>query len=166
MALENTKTPTALLLSRQSVNNLPARESSTRLKDAMEASRGAYIIQEDGGKPDIILVANGSEVSTLIEGAERLRTEKGLKIQVVSAPSEGLFRKQDKAYQDKVLPPGVPVFGLTAGLPVTLQGLAGTSGKVIGVDHFGYSAPYKVLDEKFGFTPDNIYNKVLEYLNK
>jgi transketolase len=165
MALENTKTPTALLLSRQNINNLPAREGSTRFKDAMETSRGAYIVQEDEGKPDIILVANGSEVSTLIESAERLRTEKGLKIQVVSAPSEGLFRKQDKAYQDKVLPPGVPVLGLTAGLPVTLQGFAGSTGKVIGVDHFGYSAPYKVLDEKFGFTPANIYNQVLEFLN-
>jgi len=166
MALENTRTPTALLLSRQNINNLPAREGSSRFKDAMEARKGAYIVQDANGKPDIVLVANGSEVSTLVEGAARLRTEKGLKIQVVSAPSEGLFRNQDKDYQDKVLPPGVPVLGLTAGLPVTLKGLAGPMGKVIGVDHFGYSAPYKVLDEKFGFTPDNIFNKVLEYLNK
>jgi transketolase len=166
MALENTRTPTALLLSRQNIKNLPARHGSNRFKDAMEAQKGAYIVQGTDDKPDIVLVANGSEVSTLVEGAERLRTEKGLKVQVVSAPSEGLFRKQEKAYQDKVLPPGVPLFGLTAGLPVTLKGLAGPAGKVIGVDHFGYSAPYKVLDEKFGFTPDNIFNKVLEYLNK
>jgi transketolase len=164
MALENNKTPTALLLSRQNINNLPARKNSTRYKDALEAQKGAYIVQEAGGKPDIILVANGSEVSTLIEGAEMLRAEKGLKVQVVSAPSEGLFRKQDKAYQNKVLPPYIPTLGLTAGLPVTLRGLVGARGKVIGVEHFGYSAPYKVLDEKFGFTPENVFNKAVEYL--
>jgi transketolase len=164
MALENNKTPTALLLSRQNIKNLPARKNSTRFKDALEAQKGAYIVQEAGGKPDIILVANGSEVSTLIEGAEMLRAEKGLKVQVVSAPSEGLFRKQDKAYQNKVLPPYIPTLGLTAGLPVTLRGLVGARGKVIGVEHFGYSAPYKVLDEKFGFTPENVFNKAVEYL--
>jgi transketolase len=164
MALENTKTPTALLLSRQNINNLPARKNSTRFKDALQAQKGAYIVQEAGGKPDIILVANGSEVSTLIEGAEMLKAEKGLRVQVVSAPSEGLFRKQDKEYQNKVLPPDIPALGLTAGLPVTLRGLVGAKGKVIGVEHFGYSAPYKVLDEKFGFTPQNVFNKVTEYL--
>ncbi len=164
MALENTKTPSALLLSRQNINNLPARNNSNRFKDAMEAQKGAYIVQEADGNPDIILVANGSEVSTLIEGAKMLRAEKGLKVQVVSAPSEGLFRKQDKSYQNKVLPPGIPAFGLTAGLPVTLRGLVGATGKVIGVEHFGYSAPYKVLDEKFGFTPENVFNKAVEYL--
>ena len=116
------------------------------------------------GKPDIILVANGSEVSTLVDSAERLMKEKGLKVQVVSAPSEGLFRKQDKVYQDKVLPPDTPALGLTAGLPVTLRGLVGPKGKVKGVEHFGYSAPYKVLDEKFGFTAENVYNKVIEFL--
>ena len=164
MALENTKTPSALLLSRQSINNLPARNNSNRFIDALEAQQGAYIVQEVNGKPDIILVANGSEVSTLTEGAEMLRAEKGLKVQVVSAPSEGLFRKQDKSYQNKVLPPDIPALGLTAGLPVTLRGLVGAVGKVIGVEQFGYSAPYKVLDEKFGFTPENVFNKVVEYL--
>lgn len=164
MALENTRTPTALLLSRQNINNLPAAPGSSRFKDAMKAQKGAYIVQEANGKPDIVLVANGSEVSTLVDGAERLRNEKGLKVQVVSAPSEGLFRKQDKAYQDKVLPSDTPALGLTAGLPVTLKGLVGPKGKVIGLEHFGYSAPYKVLDEKFGFTAENVYNKVIEFL--
>ncbi|UCH14437.1 MAG: transketolase [Bacteroidales bacterium] len=165
MALENTRTPSALLLSRQNINNLPATPGSNRFKDAMQARKGAYIVQEANGKPDIVLVANGSEVSTLVDGAERLRKEKGLKVQVVSAPSEGLFRKQDKAYQDKVLPPDIPTLGLTAGLPVTLMGLAGPKGKVIGLEHFGYSAPYKVLDEKFGFTAENVYNKAIEFLS-
>ena len=164
MALENTRTPSALLLSRQNINNLPATPGSNRFKDAMKARKGAYIVQEANGKPDIVLVANGSEVSTLVDSAERLRNEKGLKVQVVSAPSEGLFRKQDKVYQDKVLPPDTPTLGLTAGLPVTLKGLVGPKGKVIGLEHFGYSAPYKVLDEKFGFTEENVFNKVIEFL--
>ncbi len=164
MALENTSTPSALLLSRQNINNLPAAPGSNRFKDAMKARKGAYIVQEAKGKPDIVLVANGSEVSTLIDGAERLMKEKGLKVQVVSAPSEGLFRNQDKAYQDRVLPPDIATLGLTAGLPVTLMGLVGPKGKVIGVEHFGYSAPYKVLDEKFGFTAENVYNKAVEFL--
>ena len=114
--------------------------------------------------PDIILLANGSEVSTLLAGAQKLE-EKGLKVRVVSAPSEGLFRQQSKEYQQQVLTRGIPVFGLTAGLPVTLQGLAGPNGKVFGLDHFGYSAPYKVLDEKFGFTADNVVKQVVEMLD-
>jgi transketolase len=88
-----------------------------------------------------------------------------LKVRVVSAPSEGLFRKQPKEYQEKVLPANLPIFGLTAGLPVTLQGLAGQNGKVFGLDHFGFSAPYKILDEKFGFTADNVVLQVLDLLS-
>ncbi len=166
MALENTSTPSALLLSRQNITNLPAVGRENRFKAAMAAQKGAYIVSEAGGKPDIVLVANGSEVSTLVEGAEKLKADKGLKIQIVSAPSEGLFRKQDKSYQDKVLPPDIPTLGLTAGLPITLKGLAGAKGKVIGLEHFGYSAPYKVLDEKFGFTPENVYKQVEKYLGE
>ncbi len=164
MALENTTTPTALLLSRQNIPTLPGTAGKTRQECANEAKKGAYIIADCEGQPDVILVANGSEVSTLIAGAEKLIKEKNLKIRIVSAPSEGLFRKQDKNYQQQVIPDNVPVFGLTAGLPVTLQGLVGTRGKVFGLDHFGYSAPYKVLDEKFGFTADNVFNQVLSYL--
>ncbi len=166
IALENTKTPSALLLSRQNINNLPARDGTNRFKDALAAYKGAYIISQTEGKPDLVLVANGSEVATLVEASEKLKKEKGLKIQIVSAPSEGLFRKQDKSYQDKVLPPDVPTLGLTAGLPVALKGLAGPKGKVIGVEHFGYSAPYKVLDEKFGFTPENVCKQAEIYLNE
>jgi transketolase len=164
LALENTKTPTALLLTRQNVPTLPAQPGSTRLKDAEQAARGAYILK-DAAAPDIVLLANGSEVSTMLAGTQKLE-EKGLKVRVVSAPSEGLFRKQPREYQLKVLPPDVPVFGLTAGLPVTLQGLAGPKGMVYGLDHFGYSAPYKILDEKFGFTPDNVVKQVEEMLGK
>ncbi len=163
LAMENTKTPTALLLTRQNVPTLPAVGSS-RLDDAAQVAKGAYIVK-DASKPDVILLANGSEVSTQMAGAQKLE-EKGLKVKVVSAPSEGLFRLQPKEYQEKVLPSGVPVFGLTAGLPSTLLSLAGKNGKVFGLDHFGYSAPYTVLDEKFGFTPDNVVKQVMDLLKK
>ena len=164
MAMENFNTPTALLLTRQNVPTLPALPDSTRIADASKIARGAYIIK-DATDPDVILLANGSEVSTQIAGAIKLE-EKGLKVRVVSAPSEGLFRKQSAEYQEKVLPSGLPIFGLTAGLPVTLQGLAGRNGSVFGLDHFGFSAPYKVLDEKFGFTADNVVKNVMEFLNR
>ncbi|MBN1414740.1 MAG: transketolase [Bacteroidales bacterium] len=166
MALENTKTPTALLLSRQNITTLPAKPGSTRYESAFEATKGAYVISDCEGKPDIILVANGSEVATLVAGAERLKTEKGLRVRIVSAPSEGLFRNQDETYRKQVIPDAIPVFGLTAGIPVTLQGMVGPWGKVFGLDHFGYSAPYKVLDEKFGFTADNVFKQVLAYLEE
>ncbi|HFA48281.1 MAG TPA: transketolase [Bacteroidetes bacterium] len=156
MALENKHTPTGLILSRQGVTDLPG----DRKTQAEEAAKGAYIVQNCEGKPDVVLVANGSEVSTLIAGASILRSEKKLKVRVVSAPSEGLFRNQSKKYQRSVLPGNVPIFGLTAGLSVTLQGLVGARGKVWGLDHFGYSAPYKVLDEKFGFTGEHVFAEV------
>ncbi len=163
MALENTRTPTALILSRQNVPTLPPLPGSVRLKDAMQAQKGAYIVKE-AASPDVILVGNGSEVSTLLAGSQRLESEKGLKVRIVSAISEGLFRKQPVEYQQTVFPAGIPVFGLTAGLPVTLEGLVGKEGKVFGLDHFGFSAPYKVLDEKFGFTAENVFEQVVKFL--
>jgi len=165
MALENTKSPTALIFSRQNIKDLPAKIGSTRFVDAMEAAKGAYIVNDVNGKPDIVLIGNGSEVSTLFDGAQKLLSEKKLNIQIVSVISEGLFRDQPAEYQQKILPVGVPVFGLTAGLPATLQGLVGIHGKIFAMNHFGYSAPAKVLDEKFGFTPENVYNEVCKFLN-
>ncbi len=165
MALENTKTPTALLLSRQNIKDIPAKTGSVRYLDALSAEKGAYIAQDCEGKPDLIFVANGSEVGTCIAGAEKLKIENNLKIRVVSAISEGLFHNQTKEYIEEIIPQGIPVLGLTAGLPVTLRGLVGPFGKVIGLNHFGYSAPYSVLDEKFGFTAENIFKQSLDYLN-
>jgi len=162
MALENTDTPTALILSRQNIKELPA--ASSRVKEAFNAEKGAYIVEAAGGTPDVVLVASGSEVSTLVEGAALLREKKGLKVQVVSAPSEGLFRNQDPAYQEEVLPAGVPTFGMTAGLPVTLRGLVGTQGKVFGLESFGFSAPAGVLDQKLGYTGDNVFEQVSQML--
>jgi transketolase len=164
MALENTMTPTALLFSRQNIKDVPAKAGSTRYKDALQAEKGAYVALDCPGVPDVVLVASGSEVSTLIGGAELLTAQKGLKVRVVSVISEGLFHQQSADYQASVIPPHLPTFGLTAGLPVTLAGLVGARGKIWGLDHFGYSAPAKVLDEKLGFTPANVCNQVIKYL--
>lgn len=153
MAMENVSTPTALILSRQNIDMLPEGN------DYQQAEKGAYIVAGSEENPDVILVASGSEVSTLEAGAALLRAE-GVKVRVVSCPSEGLFRNQSEEYQESVLPKGARIFGLTAGLPVNLQGLVGSNGKVFGLESFGFSAPYKVLDEKLGFTADNVYNQV------
>ncbi len=157
LAMENTSTPTALILSRQNIKDLPANTS--RYEEAKQAAKGAYTI-EDCENPAVILVASGSEVASLVEGAVLLRERDGLQVRVVSAPSEGLFREQDKVYQESVLPVNVPKFGLTAGLPVTLRGLVGDSGAIWGLSSFGFSAPYDVLDQQLGFTAENIYNQV------
>jgi transketolase len=164
MALENKKTPTALILSRQNIKDIPS-EANNRYNDALNAEKGAYIVQDCIGKPDVILIASGSEVATLIEGAMLLKND-NLNIRIVSAPSEGLFRSQPEKYRLEIITEGIPVFGLTAGLSVTLQGLVGPNGVVWGMNSFGYSAPYKVLDEKLGFTADNVYKRVKEYLAK
>ncbi|MCX6326423.1 MAG: transketolase [Bacteroidia bacterium] len=162
MALENTKTPTALILSRQNIKDLPS-DNNDRYTDALKSEKGAYIVQDCTGKPDIILIASGSEVATLVEGAVLLRKD-NLNVRIISAPSEGLFRNQPESYHKSIMPDNVPVFGLTAGLSVTLLGLVGPKGVVWGMNSFGYSAPYKVLDEKFGFTAENVYKQVKEYL--
>ena len=161
MAMENTATPTALIFSRQNITDLPAK--GNRYDEALQAKKGAYIVESDEN-PDVIMVASGSEVSTLEEGAALLRAD-GIKVRIVSVPSEGLFRSQSKEYQESVIPTGSKVFGLTAGLPVNLEGLVGANGKVWGLESFGFSAPYKVLDEKLGFTGQNVYNQVKELLN-
>ena len=104
-------------------------------------------------------------MSLLCEVAVLLEAD-GVKAAVVSMPSIGLFNRQDEAYRESVLPAGVPQFGLTAGLPSTLMPVIGPRGKVYGLDRFGASAPYKVLDEKFGFTADNILNEVKRFIGE
>ena len=157
LAMENTDTPSALILSRQNIEMLPEGN------DYSQAAKGAYIVAGSDENPDVILVASGSEVSTLVAGAALLRAD-GVKVRIVSCPSEGLFRSQCPCYQEEILPAGAKIFGLTAGLPVNLQGLVGANGKVFGLESFGFSAPYKVLDEKLGFTAQNVYNQVKEML--
>ena len=157
MAMENVSTPTALIFSRQNIANLPAGN------DYSQAEKGAYIVAGSDANPDVVLIASGSEVSTLVAGAELLRKD-GVKVRIVSVPSEGLFRSQSKEYQESVIPSKAKKFGMTAGLPVNLLGLVGTDGKIWGLPSFGYSAPYKVLDEKLGFTGENVYKQVKEML--
>jgi transketolase len=162
LALENKKTPTALILSRQNIKDLPS-EGNNRFNEAQKVEKGAYIVHDCIGNPDVILIASGSEVATLFEGAQLLKND-NLKIRIVSAPSEGLFRNQPESYKLAVIPGDIPIFGLTAGLSVTLEGLVGDKGVIWGMNSFGYSAPYKILDEKLGFTGDNVYQRVKEYL--
>ncbi|MEG0796757.1 MAG: transketolase [Odoribacter sp.] len=164
MAMENTTTPTALVLSRQNINDLPS--TGKRYDDALKAMKGAYIVSKNSANPDVILIASGSEVATLVEASQLLKERKDITTQIVSAISEGLFRTQPTAYQEEVIPSIKPKFGLTAGLSVTLEGLVGSNGKIHGVNHFGYSAPAKVLDEKFGFTGEFVYNEICEMLKK
>ena len=158
MANENMDTPTAMICSRQNVNSLPEGT------DYSQVRKGAYIVKDDPNY-DVILLASGSEVSTLLAGAELLNAD-GIKTRIVSVPSEGLFRTQSKEYQESVLPNGAKIFGMTAGLPVTLQSLVGVEGMVYGLESFGFSAPYKVLDEKLGFNAENVYKQVKDYLSK
>lgn len=154
LAMENKKTPTALILSRQDIKNLPGNT----FQRSKQVALGGYIVKEVDA-PKAVLVANGSEVATLVAGAELLE-QQGIPCNVVSIPSEGLFRQQHLQYQQEVLPPGVPRFGLTAGLPITLAGLVGEKGRIWGMESFGYSAPYGVLDKKLGFTAENVVNQV------
>lgn len=158
LMLENVSTPSAIILSRQNINDLPG----DRNVEAYKAEKGAYIVSCDGN-PDVILVASGSEVSTLVDAAAILRGE-GKKVRIVSVPSEGLFRSQSAEYQEQVLPRNVKTFGLTAGLPVNLLGLVGANGMVFGLESFGFSAPYKVLDEKLGFTPVQVAQQIRQFL--
>lgn len=162
MALENTNSPIGLILSRQGIKDLPTKGTS-RYNDALAAQKGGYLVKEVEN-PDVVLVANGSEVATLVEAASILETENGLKVNIASVISEGLFRLQSKEYQQSIIPKNKPLFGLTAGLPVNLEGLVGDAGKVFGLEHFGYSAPANVLDDKFGFTGEKVSKQVLEYL--
>ena len=159
MAMENMATPTALIFSRQNVNSLPEGN------DYEQARKGAYVVKGSDADYDVILLASGSEVSTLVAGSALLRND-GIKVRIVSVPSEGLFRTQTKEYQESIIPAGAKVFGLTAGLPVTLEGLVGANGMVYGLNSFGFSAPYKVLDEKLGFTAENVYRQVKAFIGK
>ena len=159
MAMHNDATPTALILSRQDIPELPfpASEGSRR-RAAEQARRGGYVVM-DPADAQITLVANGSEVSLLCEVAGMLAAD-GIAARVVSVPSIGLYNEQAESYRNQVLLAGTPMFGLTAGLPSTLRSIRGFDGPVYGMSRFGASAPYKVLDEKFGFTARNIYETV------
>lgn len=164
MAMENKKTPTALVLSRQGIQDI-APMGEDRFAEAHGAEKGAYLVRKADRRPDVVLIGNGSEVSTLLNGADILKKQ-GFMVNVASAPSPNLFFDQDEAYRESVIPSNVPVFGLSAGLPDALKDIAGINGKVIGLEHFGYSAPYSVLDEKLGYTAENVAEQVRDFLKK
>ena len=161
IALEEHR-PVGLIFSRQDIKSLPSH--TARIDEAMQAYKGAYVVL-DSANPEVVMIASGSEVSTLVAGAEKL-IEEGIAVRVVSVPSEGLFRDQPKSYQDSVLPQGVVRYGMTSGLPVTLLGLVGSLDNIHGLDHFGHSAPYKVLDAEFGYNGETVYNEVKKLLGK
>lgn len=165
MAMHNDASPTALILTRQNIHDLPST-SGNRAVDAEQARRGGYVAWEcDSDRCDVVMVANGSEVSLLCDVAERLKHD-GVHARVVSVPSIGLFNEQSERYRLTVLPPHVPQFALTAGLPSTMRSIKGFNGNVFGLSRFGASAPFAVLDEKFGFTTENIYSKIIEEIKK
>ena len=163
LLLHTNDRPGGLILSRQNINDIPALNSD-RFEESTGLYKGAYIVYETSDDADVILLANGSEVSVLVDAAQIIENKTHFRVRVVSVPSEGIFRQQTKHYQHSVLPDGIPVFGLTAGLPVTLEGLIRDNGKVFGMTHFGYSAPYTVLDEKFGFTSEHVVKEVMELI--
>ena len=161
IALEEHR-PVGLIFTRQDVKSLPSH--TARIDEAMQAYKGAYVVL-DSANPEVVMIASGSEVSTLVAGAEKL-IEEGIAVRVVSVPSEGLFRDQPKSYQDSVLPQGVLRYGMTSGLSVTLLGLVGSLDHIHGLNHFGHSAPFKVLNEKFGYNGETVYNEVKRLLAK
>ncbi len=162
IALEE-KRPVGLILSRQDIKNLPSLSNSRR-EECMQSQKGAYVVV-DAAMPKAVLLATGSEVATLVEGAELLAKD-GINVRVVNVPSEGLFRDQPKSYQDALLPADIVRYGMTSGLPVNLLGLVGNLDNIHGLDHFGYSAPYKVLDKEFGYNGETVYNEVKKLLGK
>jgi transketolase len=166
LALENTKSPTALLLTRQNVPDIAPSNGSSRFQEALAGAKGAYVLGAIDEKPDLVLVANGSEAATIAKAAETIKQQQGLKVRVVVALSEGLFKRQSAEYRQSVLPYGLPTLGVTVGLPDALQGLVGPLGKVLGMQRFGASAPYQVLEEKFGYTVPSIVAEAGRYLKE
>lgn len=161
MAMENRETPSVLIFSRQNLEDLPG---VNRREEAKKAARGGYVVLPEEN-PDVVLVANGSDVALLIHAAGIL-AKQGIRAQVVSVPSIGVFLDQSKDYRDSVIPEGVREFGLTSGLPVNLYPLMHGDFEVMGMERFGASAPAKVLEEKFGYNADAVAARILAFLKK
>ncbi|HXK08286.1 MAG TPA: transketolase [Vicinamibacteria bacterium] len=145
--------PTALLLTRQAVPVLAG---------SGDVARGGYVLADSDGRPDLVLIATGSEVEVAL-GARTQLLARGLKVRVVSLPSWELFDAQPKEYQDSVLPPGVLArVAVEAGVPQGWERYVGAFGAVVGIENrFGASAPLKVVMERYGFTADNVAAKAM-----
>ena len=161
LAVQAADGPVALILSRQ---KLPVIARSID-NSADKLINGAYILSDSDGKPDIILIATGSEVHIALE-AGKILEEKGISVRVVSMPSWELFEKTSQEYKDKVLLPDVTIrITVEAGIPMGWERYAGSNGAVIGINEFGASAPGNIVMEKFGFTSENIVQKATELLS-
>jgi transketolase len=161
MAMENKETPTALILSRQNLEDLPGEN---RREEAMKAVNGGYVVVK-AENPDVVLVGNGSDVALLVHAAEELAKE-GIKAQVASVPAIGVFLDQPQEYRESVIPTGVKKFGLTSGLPINLYPLMTGDFEVVGMERFGASAPAKVLEEHFGYTTAAVTARIRDFLTR
>jgi len=162
VALERRDGPTGLVLTRQ---KLPVLFETNR-SPAETVARGAYILADSSGIPNVLFIASGSEVHVAVE-ARDLLAQKGVAVRVVSMPSWEIFDAQPASYRDSVLPPQVTArLAIEAGVTQGWTKYVGPAGDVIGLDHFGASAPYKVLMEKFGFTAETVVERALQLLGK
>jgi transketolase len=156
------KRPIALILTRQ---NVPVLDPGTFPIES-GVRRGAYVLKSGGERPDIILIATGSEVHLALEASEKL-AGKGIKARVVSMPSWELFSEQPPSYRDEILPPSVRKrLAIEAGVTLGWWRWVGDEGDVIGIDRFGASAPGNVVMEKYGFSVDNVISRVLALLGR
>jgi transketolase len=163
VAVENENGPTAIILTRQ---NVPVIDRG-RFHPAAGLRKGAYVLSDSSSsKPDVILIATGSEVHLALEVYEKLRSE-GIKTRVVSMPSWEVFEQQPERYRQEVLPPEVTKrVSIEAGVTLGWHRYVGGEGEIIGIDHFGASAPGSVLLKEFGFTVENILPRVKSLLTK
>ncbi len=158
VALERRDGPTALMLSRQNICSIS--DDPTK---ALQLRKGAYVVK-DSARPEVIVIASGSEVATSVEAAALLE-KKGIGVRVVSMPSMEIFNAQSQAYKDSVLPPTFTKrVAVEAAIPFGWSKYIGCGGLMIGMDDFGVSGPYQELAEKYGFTAEAVAEKVEEYL--
>jgi transketolase len=161
-ALKNRKQPTVLLLTRQ---KLPSLERSKDF-DIKSIYKGGYVLlREKNARPDVVLVATGSEVEVAVD-AEKILDSQGVSVRIVSLPSLELFKNQPKAYQESVIPASeTKVVVIEAGIANGWGRITDLPLLTLGIDRFGASGPYQILAEKFGFTGKQVATKVLNWLN-
>ena len=158
-AIENRTGPSALVFTRQGLPQQPRDEAQLE-----NISRGGYVLVDTNGAPDALIMASGSEVGLAVAAAGQLSSD-GIEARVVSMPNPGLFRQQDDAYQESVLPASIRArVAVEAGVSDCWASLVGDSGRIVGVDRFGVSAPAKVLFEQYGLTPENVGQAVRDSL--
>jgi transketolase len=162
VALEHHEGPVALLLTRQ---KLPVLDRSA-MPSAEGVRRGAYVLADSEGTPDVILLASGSEVAVALDARQRL-ADQGLKVRVVSMPSWEIFEGQPPEYRDEILPPEVSArLAVEMAAPTGWERYVGLQGDVVGINRFGASAPYEVLLEQFGFTGENVTLRALAVIDR